>query len=85
MVPALGVLQFRFPYWGDRVAKDDIFHSLFRQMTDIDEAGTPKMVPNLREFSFTIVPPRQRKDPHFTPVLCFDGTFVDMVASRAKT
>ncbi|PBK61716.1 hypothetical protein ARMSODRAFT_981288 [Armillaria solidipes] len=32
-----------------------------------------------------VVPPGGRKDPHFTPVLCFDGIFVDMVASRART
>ncbi|KAK0436142.1 hypothetical protein EV421DRAFT_1981875 [Armillaria borealis] len=85
LVPALAVLRFQFYYWGNRHAEGDIFRSMFQQMTDIDEVGTPKVVPNLREFSFAIVPPGQRKDPHFTPVLCFDGIFVDMVASRAKT
>ncbi|KAK0244910.1 hypothetical protein EDD85DRAFT_979995 [Armillaria nabsnona] len=85
LVPALEVLQFRFPYWSDRISEDGIFHSLFQQRTDIDDDGTLKVVPNLQEFSFMIVPHRQRKDPHFTPPLCFDGIFVDMVASRAKT
>ncbi|KAK0244912.1 hypothetical protein EDD85DRAFT_980003 [Armillaria nabsnona] len=85
LVPALAALQFQFSYWGGGNVEEDIFRNMFQQMTDIDEVGGPKVVPNLREFSFLIVPPRQRSDPHFNPVLCFDGIFVDMVASRAKT
>ncbi|PBK61710.1 hypothetical protein ARMSODRAFT_981282 [Armillaria solidipes] len=85
LVPALAVLQFQFCDWRDRDAQEDIFRSMLQQMTDHNDVGTLKVVPNLREFSFTIVPPRERRDPYFTPVLCFDGIFIDMVASRAET
>ncbi len=67
LVPALAVLRFQFLYWGDRNAEDDIFRNLFQQMAAVDEVGTPKVVPNLREFSFTINPPPPKEGAAFHP------------------
>ncbi len=85
LVPVLAVLQFQFSDWRDRDAQEDILRSMFQQMTGNNDVGTLKVVPNLRELSFTIGPGHESRDPHFTPVLCFDRIFVDMVASRATT
>ncbi|KAK0244921.1 hypothetical protein EDD85DRAFT_216152 [Armillaria nabsnona] len=79
LLPALTVLQFRISGWRYKDLEEDIFRRMFQQMTDVDEVGMLKVVPNLREFSFKVAESRH------SCVLCLDGTFPDMAASRAKT
>ncbi|PBK61689.1 hypothetical protein ARMSODRAFT_1025423 [Armillaria solidipes] len=79
LLPGLAVLEFRFSGWRDGGIEEDIFRSMFQQMADVDDVGMLKVVPNLREFSFRVA---QR---HLSCILCLDGIFLDMVASRAKT
>ncbi|SJL15592.1 uncharacterized protein ARMOST_19093 [Armillaria ostoyae] len=79
LLPALTVLQFQISGWRDKDVEEDIFRRMFQQMTDVDEVGMLKVVPNLREFSFKVAERRH------SCVLCLDGIFLDMVASRAKT
>ncbi|KAK0436160.1 hypothetical protein EV421DRAFT_2038879 [Armillaria borealis] len=79
LLPGLAVLMFQFSGWRDGGIEEEIFRSMFQQMTDVDEVGMLKVVPNLREFSFKVA---QR---HLSCILCLDGIFLDMVASRAKT
>ncbi|PBK61697.1 hypothetical protein ARMSODRAFT_1089526 [Armillaria solidipes] len=84
LIPALAVLQFHFYDWEGRSAEEDIFRSMFRQMTDEDEVGELKVVPNLREFSF-VVTQRHRWNAWFCSTLYFfDGIFLRMVTSRVK-
>ncbi|KAK0185363.1 hypothetical protein F5146DRAFT_1069969 [Armillaria mellea] len=79
LLPALIVLDFRIHRWRDKDVEEDVFRRMFKQMTDIEELGMPKLVPNLREFSFMVIEHRD------SCVFCLDGIFLDMVVSRAKT
>ncbi|KAK0222403.1 hypothetical protein IW262DRAFT_978676 [Armillaria fumosa] len=85
LIPALAVLKFQFTDWENRVAEEDIFRSMFRQMTEKDEVGALKVVPNLRYFSFVITQRRRWYDWYCIELYFFDGIFLRMVASRAKT
>ncbi|KAK0472579.1 hypothetical protein IW261DRAFT_1661183 [Armillaria novae-zelandiae] len=78
LVPALAVFQFEFTIWKDRDIDESIFRSLFQQMTNVDEVGMLKVAPKLRELSFMVV-------PRHNGMSCFDGTLLNMVASRGKT
>ncbi|KAK0492399.1 hypothetical protein EDD18DRAFT_1334393 [Armillaria luteobubalina] len=79
LLPILNVLQFHMSNWRDQAVEEDIFRRMFQQMTNVNDVGTSYIVPNLREFSFEITERRHSR------VLCLDGIFLDMVASRAQT
>ncbi|SJL15583.1 uncharacterized protein ARMOST_19084 [Armillaria ostoyae] len=82
LIPVVAVLRFQFSDWS---AEEYIFHSMFRQMTDQDGVGELKVVPNLREFSFVITQRRRWNEWYCSGLYFFDGIFLRMVASRAKT
>ncbi|KAK0244915.1 hypothetical protein EDD85DRAFT_946239 [Armillaria nabsnona] len=85
LIPALAVLRFQFSNWEGRSAEENIFRSMFRQMTDEDDIGELKVVPNLREFSFVVIQRHNWNNWYCSTLYFFDGIFLRMVASRVKT
>lgn len=85
LIPALAVLRFQFSNWEGRSAEEDIFRSMFRQMTDEDDVGELKAVPNLREFSFVVTQRHSWNNWYCSTLSFFDRIFLCMLASRVKT